>query len=169
MGLIIVVGLVAAGIIWWLKGQQAASLNERTYLRSRGYDDDAAPGRKAGVAQEARLRDLMDSLDDVTPYSRERAAEELALMCESGEKDERMLAPLVTALEDRNPSVRGAAALALGALGDARAISHLERILKEDESPHARAQARRALDKLQPQTAPLSSSEDASPSVERPN
>jgi HEAT repeat protein len=76
---------------------------------------------------------------------------------------------LVTALEDRNPSVRGAAALALGALGDARAISHLERILKEDDSPHARAQARRALDKLQAQTASQRGSADSSQSTELPN
>jgi len=145
---LIVVGLIVGGVIWWYKSQRAMSLNERMYLRQRGYDAPDEPKGDRGVAQETRLMDLLDSLDDVTAYSRERAAEEISLMCESGQKDERMFAPLVTALDDSNASVRGAAAIALGHLGDSRAIEQLNRIADSDDSPHARAQARRALDRL---------------------
>src|SRR5215470_3468971 len=145
---IIVLVLIIGGIIWWYRGQRAVSLNERMYLRQRGYDAPDEPKGDRGVAQETRLMDLLDSLDDVTAYSRERAAEEISLMCESGQKDERMFAPLVTALDDSNASVRGAAANALGLLGDSRAVEELSRIAENDDSPHARAQARRALDRL---------------------
>jgi hypothetical protein len=146
--MIILVVLIVGGIIWWLSSSQAASRNERTYLRTRGYDPVEPPEVRSAARQEARLMDLLNSLDDVTPYSRERAAEELSLLCESGERDDRMFAPLVAALDDRNSSVRGAAAIALGNLGDERAISHLERIVGADGSSHARNQARLALQKL---------------------
>jgi HEAT repeat protein len=147
--MIILVVLVVGGIIWWLSSSQAASRNEKTYLRTRGYDPADPPEVRSAARQEARLMDLLNSLDDVTPYSRERAAEELSLLCESGEQDERMFAPLVAALDDRNSSVRGAAAMALGNLRDARAVSHLERVLGSDGSSHARNQARLALQKLE--------------------
>src|SRR5262245_5946015 len=42
-------------------------------------------------------------------------------------RDERALMPLVGALDDRNASVRAAAAAALGRLGDRRATDELER------------------------------------------
>jgi hypothetical protein len=148
MGTIILLVLAAGGVIWWLNGKRSVSMNERVYLRSRGYDDTPPPKEDAGARQEARLMDLLDSLDDVTPYSRERAAEELSLMCESGSGDERMLAPLVAALDDSNANVRGAAALALGNLGDGRAVVHLQRLIGSDESSHARNLAERALVKL---------------------
>ena len=159
MGMIILVVLVVAGIIWWLSNSQSASRNERTYLRTRGYDPVDPPEVRSAARQEARLMDLLNSLDDVTPYSRERAAEELSLMCESGERDDRMFAPLVAALEDRNSSVRGAAAMALGNLGDERAVSHLERVLGSDGSSHARNQARMALQKL----GAIPASDDSAP------
>jgi hypothetical protein len=146
--MIILVVLIVGGIIWWLSSSQAASRNERTYLRTRGYDPVDPPEVRSAARQEARLMDLLNSLDDVTPYSRERAAEELSLLCESGERDGRMFAPLVAALDDKNSSVRGAAAMALGNLGDERAVSHLERIVGGDGSSHARNQARLALQKL---------------------
>jgi hypothetical protein len=148
MGMLILVVLIVGGIIWWLNSNQAASRNERTYLKTRGYDPVEPPEVRSAARQEARLMDLLNSLDDVTPYSRERAAEELSLLCESGGRDERMFAPLVAALDDRNSSVRGAAAMALGNLGDARAVSHLERVMGGDGSSHARNQARLALQKL---------------------
>src|SRR5262249_28665353 len=145
---IIVLVLIIGGIIWWYRGQRAVSLNERMYLRQRGYDPPDEPKGDRGVAQETRLMDLLDSLDDVTAYSRERAAGGIWRMCEAGQRDERMSAPLVTALDDSNASVRGAAAIALGHLGDSRAIEQLNRVADGDDSPHARAQARRALDRL---------------------
>lgn len=151
MGLFILAVVAGAGVVWWLNGHRSVTRNERTYLRSRGYDPEPLAKEDPSVRQEARLMDLLDSLDDITPYSRERAAEEISLMCESGARDERMLAPLVTALDDRNAAVRGAVALALGNLGDPRAIHHLLRVAQSDESPHARNQAERALEKLQAQ------------------
>jgi hypothetical protein len=144
----ILVVLIVAGIIWWLSSNQATSRNEKTYLRTRGYDPAEPPEVRSAARQEARLMDLLNSLDDVTPYARERAAEELSLMCESGARDDRMFAPLVAALDDRNSSVRGAAAMALGSLGDVRAISHLERVIGADGSSHVRNQARLAMEKL---------------------
>src|SRR5215472_16948043 len=147
MGMLILVVLIVGGIIWWLNSNQAASRNERTYLKARGYDPVETPEVRSATRQEARLMDLLNSLDDVTPYSRERAAEELSLLCESGGRDERMFAPLVAALDDRNSSVR-AAAMALGNLGDVRAVTHLERVVSSDASSHARNQARQALLKL---------------------
>ena len=162
MGMIILLVLVAGGIIWWLNSRQAVSRNEKTYLRVRGYDAAEQPEERSAVRQEARLMDLLNSLDDVTPYSRERAAEEISLMCESGGRDERMFAPLAAALDDQNASVRGAAAMALGNLGDARAVSHLERVVGSDGSSHARNQARLALEKLGAITA-----SDPSGSTER--
>ena len=145
---LLVLALIVGGAIWWYRSQRAVTLNERMYLRQRGYDPGDEPKGDRGVAQETRLMDLLDSLDDVTAYSRERAAEEISLMCESGQKDERMFAPLITALDDSNASVRGAACIALGHLGDRRAIEELNRVADSDDSPHARAQARRALDRL---------------------
>src|SRR5215471_3289982 len=165
MGMFILIVLVVGGIIWWLSSNQAASRNEKTYLRTRGYDPVDQPEVRPAARQEARLMDLLNSLDDVTPYSRERAAEELSLLCESGERDGRMFAPLVAALDDRNSSVRGAAAMALGNLGDVRAVSHLERVVGGDASSHARNQARLALQKLGvvPATEALNPTETADP------
>jgi hypothetical protein len=148
MGMIILVVLIVGGIIWWVSSNQAVSRNEKTYLKTRGYDAGEQPEERSAARQEARLMDLLNSLDDVTPYSRERAAEELSLLCADGGRDERMFAPLVAALDDRNSSVRGAAAMALGNLGDVRAVPHLERVVASDGSSHARNQARLALDKL---------------------
>ena len=165
MGMLILVVLIVGGIIWWLNNSQAASRNERTYLKTRGYDPVETPEVRSATRQEARLMDLLNSLDDVTPYSRERAAEELSLLCESGGRDGRMFAPLVAALDDRNSSVRGAAAMALGNLGDVRAVSHLERVVGGDASSHARNQARLALQKLGvvPATEALNPTETADP------
>jgi hypothetical protein len=166
MGMLILVVLIVGGIIWWLNSTQAASRNERTYLKTRGYDPVDTPEVRSGARQEARLMDLLNSLDDVTPYSRERAAEELSLLCESGGRDERMFAPLVAALDDRNSSVRGAAAMALGNLGDVRAVSHLERVMGGDASSHARNQARLALQKLG--TVPAAEALNSTDTAERP-
>lgn len=143
---IILLVLLVGGVIWWLASRQSLNRNERTYLRSRGYDADDDRVESSTVPRETRMLDLLASLDDITPYSRERAAEELSLMCKSGMRDERMFAPLATALEDSNASVRGAAALALGELGDTRAIEPLKRVADNDESIHARTQALRALE-----------------------
>ncbi|MGH9764322.1 MAG: HEAT repeat domain-containing protein [Blastocatellia bacterium] len=149
MGGIFLLAVLVGGVIWWLASRQSVNRNERTYLRSRGYQDGDPPPPTAAVPAEARMLDLLASLDDVTPYARERAAEELSLMCESGARDERMFAPLATALDDRNAAVRGAVAVALGNLADVRAIDALKRVAENDESIHARTQARRALESIE--------------------
>lgn len=148
MGGIFLLAVLVGGVIWWLASRQSTDRNERSYLKSRGYENgDRLP--TAAVPQDARMLDLLASLDDVTPYARERAAEELSLMCESGARDERMFAPLATALDDRNAAVRGAVAVALGNLADVRAIDALKRVAESDESIHARTQARRALESIE--------------------
>ncbi|HKV40382.1 MAG TPA: HEAT repeat domain-containing protein [Blastocatellia bacterium] len=148
LGLLLLAILIVGGISWWLASKQSLNRNERVYLRSRGYDAGETVPEKPGVMPDSRLRDLLDSLDDITPYSRERAAEELSLLCQSGMRDERMFAPLVAALDDKNAAVRAAVAVALGHLGDQRAISSLSQVVEKDASSHARSQARRALEKL---------------------
>ncbi|HYL99459.1 MAG TPA: HEAT repeat domain-containing protein [Blastocatellia bacterium] len=149
MGGIILLAVLVGSVIWWLARRQSVDRNERSYLRSRGYSDDKnVPS--ASISPESRMMDLLASLDDVTPYSRERAAEELSLMCDAGFRDERMFAPLATALEDPNAAVRSAVALALGKLGDIRAIAALKRTAENDDSGHARNQARLALERLEP-------------------
>jgi HEAT repeat protein len=149
MWMVFILALAVIGAVWWLKGRQTLNTNERLYLRRRGYDAGDEGRTGPAVSRDTRVLDLIESLGDVTPYSRERAAEELSVLCETGEKDERMFAPLVTALDDNNAAVRGAVALALGNLGDPRAIEPLRRVAGADESAHARALARRALEKLQ--------------------
>ena len=149
MPLIVLLVLIILAVVWWLSSKQAQSLNERIYLRRRGYDTGDGPAPGAQVARDTRLLTLLDSLGDVTPYSRQRAAEEIAQMCESGQSDPRMLAPLIAALDDDdNAGVRGAVASALGSLGDARAIGPLKRTADTDDSIHVRAAARKAVEKL---------------------
>jgi HEAT repeat protein len=149
MALIILLVLVITAVLWWLSSRRAQELNERIYLKRRGYDDAPAKRRNESADSAVRLLDLLDSLDDVTPYARQRAAEEIATLCESGHSDPRMFAPLVATLkDDDNAAVRGAAADALASLNDARAIEPLRRAAELDESARVRAAALRALEKL---------------------
>ncbi|HLG15443.1 MAG TPA: HEAT repeat domain-containing protein [Blastocatellia bacterium] len=151
----LLVVLIVVAIVWWAANRRNLTRNERLYLRRRGYAPALAERLDTGppANRDARLLDLIRSLGDVTPYSRQRAAEELARMCAEGRRDERMLPALIAALEeDADASVRAAAALALGNLGDVRAIDALNRAVQEDESLHARAAATRALKALGPET-----------------
>lgn len=100
------------------------------------------------VSRDERLFGLVDSLHDLSPNSRQRAAEQIGQMCESGLRDQRLFAPLVAALDDSDAGVRAAVVLALGSLADERAAQRLGRVAEQDESIHVRATARRALEKL---------------------
>jgi hypothetical protein len=149
MFLVIVLVLIAVAVAWWLKSRRALSRNERMYLRRRGYEFEEGDKEGPAVSSDVRLLGIIESLNDLTPYARQRAAEQLAGMCEAGKRDSRMFAPLVTALDDSNASVRGAVVKALASLGDERAIEALTRKASDDESLHVRAVARQALDKWQ--------------------
>ena len=158
MALLILLALIVAAVFWWLLGERATSLNEKIYLRSRGYGGEEEPKGRP-VSRDIRLLGLLASLDDVTASARERAAEELEKLCAGGQRDSRMYSPLVTALDDSNPLVRKAVAAALASLGDARALPRLERLANDDESIYVRSASRVAADKLKS----LRSTDGASP------
>jgi len=134
-------------VIWWLKSERTLSRNERLYLKRRGYHAepvDVGPP----VDPDSQLFSLINSLSDISPYSRQRAAEELSRLCAGGKRDARMFESLVGALDDNEPAVRSAVAAALGSLADVRAVAPLERQLELDESILFRTAALKALDKL---------------------
>jgi hypothetical protein len=140
--------LVLALLYWWLRSERALTRNEEIYLRRRGYDFEDEPAPRPALDKDRRILNLIESLEDITPYSRQRAAEEIARLCESGHKDPRLLEPLIAALDDSNAIVRSAVAAALGSLGDERAIEPLKRKAETDESFQVRAAAKSALEKL---------------------
>ncbi|PYP85294.1 MAG: hypothetical protein DMF61_17125 [Blastocatellia bacterium AA13] len=147
MPLIIIIAVIGAALVWWYKSEHSSTLNEKAYLRGRGYSADG-PEIRGPIPLDARVRSLIDSLDDVTPYARQRAAEEVALMCDEGQKDSRFFAPLVAALDDNSAAVRGAAVTALEKLGDSRAQVHLKRVVDSDDSIHVRAIARKVVERM---------------------
>jgi len=110
---------------------------------------DAALDAGPPVTRDTRLFSLIESLGDLSPFARQRAAEDLARLCQSGGRDERMLPPLLTALEDSDASVRRAAANALTQLGSPDALAPLKRRLEVEESIHVRASLQRAIERLQ--------------------
>jgi HEAT repeat protein len=144
----LIIGIVIALIVaWYLSGNRAMSRNERLYLKRRGYAYDREE-RERPVERDTRLLGLLDSLSDISPYSRQRAAEEISALCQSGQKDERMYGALVAALEDSQPSVRTAAVHALENLDDPRAIEILSRRLESEEAIQTRAAIKQAIEKL---------------------
>ena len=148
MPLIILIVLAVVATLWWVNGRRTLSANERLYLKRRGYagaeDLDTGPP----IPKDTRLFGLIESLNDLSPFARQRAAEELSRLCASGQRDPRMLSSLVVALSDSDATVRSTAANALGNLGDAGAIEPLKRRLHEEESIHVRAALQRAIAKL---------------------
>ena len=146
MPLLIIIVIVIV-VIWWLKSERTLSRNEQLYLKRRGYQADPVDvGPPADP--DSQLFSLINSLSDISPYSRQRAAEELSKLCAGGKRDARMFESLVRALDDNEPSVRSAAASALGSLADVRAVGPLERQLELDESILFRTSALKALAKL---------------------
>ncbi len=141
--------IILAAAIWWKRGNDRLSRNERLYLKRRGYDSGEAPERARPLSKDSRLFSLIESLEDVSPYSRQRAAEELSKMCEAGDPDSRMLSSLVFALDDCEPAVRTAVAKALGKLNDPAAIDHMKRRLDVEESIQVRAALQRVIESLE--------------------
>jgi len=139
--------VIAALIYWWWRSDRTLNSNERLYLKRRGYE--ASPTNTGPpVDPDSQLTGYIESLSDISPYSRQRAAEELARLCVEGKRDTRMFYSLVAALDDSEASVRSAVASALGQLADARAVEPLRRQLDVDESILFRAAALKALEKL---------------------
>jgi hypothetical protein len=94
------------------------------------------------------LFSLIESLSDISPYARQRAAEDLSRMCIEGNRDPRMLSSLVATLDDSDASVRSAVAIALRNLGDRASVEPLKRRLEVEESLHVRPSLERALERL---------------------
>jgi len=147
MLLIVVATVIVVALLWWVNSERAISRNEKLYLKRRGYDG-GEPIAGPPVHKDARLLGLIESLGDLSPFARQRAAEELSRMCEEGRGDSRMLPALLAALNDKDASVRGAVAAALANLGDQQAIEALKLRREEDESIHVRAALDKALQKL---------------------
>jgi len=145
---IILVIVIVAGFIYALKSEKGLNRNERLYLKRRGYEPPTEVEERPQVSKDTRLLSAIESLSDVSAFARQRAAEDLSRMCESGQRDARMLSALTPALDDSDASVRSAAAIALGKLGDPSAISALTARMEVEESIHVRASLEGALEKL---------------------
>ena len=148
MLIVIVLVLISLAVVWWLRSERTLSRNERAYLRRRGYDLSEDEEQGPPVATDTRLFSLIESLSDLSPNSRQRAAEDLAQMCKQGRRDPRMLSSLVNTLDDSDASVRAAAASALGHLGDPRALDPLNHRIEIEEAIQVRAALRSAVEKL---------------------
>lgn len=149
MPLLIFLILIIALVIWWSRRQNHLTANERQYLKRRGYTNEEAPPPAAPPATNTRLHAALDSLADISPNARERAAQTLAKLCDEGQADSLMLSPLITALADQHAAVRRAVAEALGKLNDPRAIEPLRQQLEWDDSIHFRLAAERTLARLE--------------------
>jgi HEAT repeat protein len=148
MLLIVLIIVIVVALIYAFRGDGSLSFNERLYLKRRGYEPPIDVNEGPPVSRDARLFSLIESLSDISPYARQRAAEDLSRMCASGQRDSRMLSSLITALDDSDASVRGAVAKALGKLGDQASIEPLTRRLEVEESIYVRASLEQALEKL---------------------
>jgi HEAT repeats len=148
MLLIVLIVLVVVAAVWWVNSQQTLSVNEKLYLKRRGYvsEEDLEPGQP--IPKDTRLFSLIESLTDISPFARQRAAEELSRLCASGQRDPRMLSSLIAALKDSDAAVRTSAATALSNLGDVAAVEPLRRRLDDEASIHVRAAVQRAIAKL---------------------
>ncbi|HST22409.1 MAG TPA: HEAT repeat domain-containing protein [Blastocatellia bacterium] len=148
MPLIIII-VVVIGLVWWINSQRSMSLNERLYLKRRGYavEEPVDPGPP--VPKDTRLINLIESLGDLSPFARQRAAEDLSRMCQAGQRDSRMLPSLIVALNDSDASVRSTVAAALGNLSNMEAVEPLKQRLEIEESIHVRGALQKALQKLE--------------------
>jgi hypothetical protein len=149
MPLLLFIVLIIAVVIWWSRSKNVLSYNERQYLKRRGYaaDENLEPGPP--VDKNARLFTAVESLTDLSPYSRQRAAQDLAQMCEEGQRHTMMLFPLIDALNDSDASVRSAVANALGKLEDGRAIAALKQRVELEDSIQVMPSLRKALERLE--------------------
>lgn len=144
--LIIVIGLA---LIYAFSSKRGLSFNERLYLKARGYEPPVESNEGPPVSKDTRLFGMIESLSDVSPYARQRAAEDLARLCASGKRDERMLPALIAALDDHDASVRSAVAMALANVREPASVAALKDRLEIEESIHVRASLEQALRKLE--------------------
>ncbi|HXU39370.1 MAG TPA: HEAT repeat domain-containing protein [Blastocatellia bacterium] len=144
---IILIIVIAIALTYAFRSRQGLNRNERLYLKRRGYEPPTEIDERPRVSKDTPLFSAIESLSDVSAFARQRAAEDLARMCESGRRDPRMLSALIAALEDNDASVRGAVATALGKFGDAESIEALKKRMTLEESVHVRASLERALEK----------------------
>jgi hypothetical protein len=149
MPLLLFIVLIIAVVIWWSRSRNMLSYNERQYLKRRGYAADENPEPGPPVDKNARLFTAIESLADLSPYSRQRAAQDLAQMCEEGQRNSLMYFPLIDALNDSDASVRSAVANALGKLEDGRAIEALKERLQLDDSIQVTPSLRKAIERLE--------------------
>jgi hypothetical protein len=145
---IILIIVIAVALIYAFRSQQGLNPNERSYLRRRGYEPPSEVEERPQVSRDTRLFSAIESLSDVSAFARQRAAEDLAQMCESGRRDPRMLSSLIAALDDSDASVRGAVAIALAKLGDPASIEPLTRRMEVEESIFVKSSLEQALEKL---------------------
>ena len=145
---IILIIVIAVALIYAFRSQQGLNRNELLYLRRRGYEPPAEFEERAPVSKDTRLFSAIESLSDVSAFARQRAAEDLSRMCETGHRDPRMLSSLIAGLNDSDASVRSAVAIALGKLGDPASVAPLRSRMEIEESIHVRASLQQALEKL---------------------
>ena len=146
--LLILVIIIVVALVYAFSGQRGLNLNERLYLKRRGYEPPIDVPEGPPIPKDARLFSLIESLSDISPYARQKAAEDLSRMCASGQGDSRMLNPLIDSLNDNDASVRGAVANALGKLGDPASIEPLTRRMEVEDSILVKASLAQALEKL---------------------
>jgi HEAT repeat protein len=144
----ILVIVIVVALIFGFRGGRGLSLNETLYLKRRGYEPPIEIDEGPPVSKDTRLFNLIESLADISPFARQRAAEDLSRMCVSGQRDLRMLPALIAALDDSDASVRAAVATALGNLRDRSSLEVLKRRMDEEESIHVRASLEQAIEKL---------------------
>jgi len=145
---IILVIIIAVAVIYGLSSQRALNLNERLYLKRRGYEPPIDIDEGPPVSKDAWLFSLLESLSDISPYARQRAVEDLSRIRASGQSDPRVVSSLIRVLDDNDASVRGAVAKALARLGDPASVAPLKRRLEVEESIHVRASLEQALQQL---------------------
>jgi len=148
---IILIVVIVLALVYAFRSQQGLNSNERLYLKRRGYEPPAEFEDRPHVTKDTRIFNAIESLSDVSAFARQRAAEDLSRMCESGQRDPRMLSALIVALDDSDASVRRAVATALGTLRETGAIEPLKTRLELEESIHVRASLEQALEKLSQQ------------------
>jgi hypothetical protein len=140
--------VIVIALIFGFRRGRGLSLNERLYLKRRGYEPPIEFEEGPPVSSDTRLFSLIESLSDISPFARQRAAEDLSRICVSGQRDVRMLPALITALDDSDASVRAAVATALGNLRDPSSVESLTRRMDDEESIHVRASLEQAIEKL---------------------
>jgi HEAT repeat protein len=145
---IILIIVIVVALIYGFSGQRGLNLNERLYLKRRGYEPPIDANEGPPVSKDARLYSLIESLSDISPYARQRAVEDLSRIGASSQRDPRVLSLLIGALNDSDASVRGAVAKALGKLGDPASVAPLKQRMEVEESIHVRASLEQALQEL---------------------